>query len=184
MIKFTNWQGELKRLTRSINNLGIKKADDYRTLVRETLRMLAEVSPQYSGYYASNWRISFSGSRALTDEEQFSMEVTAEALREQYQDALSYFGPLQRGDPEAVAVTMAANEPAIQKIKSMYTPVVFYNPTSYAEIIAKNRDPDNPKWRLRPVNVTSPSPIPIGYVKAHLPEILDKLPPGARVERA
>jgi hypothetical protein len=183
MIKFTNWQGELKRLTNSVNNLGVKKADDYRTLVRETLRMLAKVSPQYSGYYASNWRISFSGGGALTEEDQFATEITAEALRGQYQDALSYLGPLQKGDEKAVAVTMDANEPAIQKIKSMYTKVVFYNPTSYAQIIAKNKDPNDPKWQLRPVNVTSPTPIPIGHVKAHLPEILAKLPKGARVVR-
>lgn len=147
----------------------------YRELVRKTLRALAEASPQWSGYYASSWRVSVAGVSTRTGELGFQQEIAEATAYDQFklEDWDQLVGdPKKRGDAEAIEFCMRVNEPIIQRIRSPWARVSFANKAPYAEIVAMNRDPERPNWTLRPVNVTSPSPIPIGYVKARLPELL------------
>lgn len=180
LVGFKDFYAELLRLTGRTNNLGQLQAEKYREIVRNTLYLLAESSPQWSGYFASNWRVKVTGVSRTSGDIGYQQEAYAEAASDQFKSEGEWGGNVsfspdtikQRGDQEAIDFCMEANEPVIEKIKSPWARVSFHNDTEYGKYIAKNTNEEGKSPYLRAINYTDPTPIPIGYVKARLPELL------------
>lgn len=187
-VKFEGFYKGLVQARGRVNNLGAVKLEKYKMAIRHTLHLLLEASPQWSGYYASNWRVSFSGVTAGTGG--LYLDTAAEAGFDRFKLGGDFaYGTSwgsgeqsirQRGDLEAITFAKKINEPLIDRIPSISTRVVFKNATPYAKQIALNKlDPGDASMSqeeagkaggkfLRPVNVVSPTPIPIAYAKMQM----------------
>ena len=186
MVRWGGYFSELKRLQGRIYSLEYKRVEQYRDLVRKTLELLAESSPQWSGLFAASWKVEVTGGASSMARSAFSGRFLGKVVQTAetgefgeggYRSILIGNGTMREkmrwmGDQRAVEHAIRQNIAAINSIRSLSTRVSFSNPTSYASIVQDNKDPSDSSWKLRPGNYMGQAPVPIAYVRSQLPGLL------------
>lgn len=122
-----------------------KATNHIKKICADLLYDAALASPQWSGDYASNWRIVTDTPAAY--DPQFKV-VPWQALKD----------PFEKGDDPAVSFVVGAGLSSIDKVR-WNKPVRLVNPTPVAELL------ETGQIMLRPVNRLSPDVSVVSYLK-------------------
>lgn len=130
----------------------IKKGDEgYRQKVYYLIRLAAEVSPQFSGEFASNWFIAVDGNMPVFKPWRNKMNLGAGSSEQKNGQIGYHTAARQRGDMEAITTTMARAAATLKQV-TMKSSVHLVNATDLTTDGTHMTGPDG-TVDLRPENI-------------------------------
>lgn len=162
MIEITNLDEFCRDLEREIDAAEDAFDRTYSDYAKRLLLVAASTSPQWSGSFAANWRLSF-----------FESDYAYEPVIEDtpYQSTHPLDTVRFRGDPYAVMEALRRNATILKNI-TVHEDVYLVNNTPYGPEVALNQLAGSGEPFLRPGNYLDPRPYPLGAVVEREGEIL------------
>lgn len=170
MIEILNLESFCNAIDQEIDAAEAEFERTYRAYVKGLLLTAASSSPQWSGNFAANWRLSFFDSGYVY--EPFMTDAP-------YQSTHPLDTVRFRGDPYAVMEALQRNASFLSSL-TLYEDSYLVNNTPYGPEVAQNQLAESGLTFLRPGNYIDPKPYPLGATLEQEGEIFARAEATAR----
>lgn len=103
--KNPSWDRATARYFKNVEQLSVKKVKEIMT---DAHRFAAEHSPQYSGTFASNWRLSIGGARPGANTHGDEVQPKWRLVGDTWERDERSYRPKQEGDPAAIGEALSS----------------------------------------------------------------------------